>query len=306
MHRCHFCERSVPAALRFCPVCGTDLRARPTQDVSVPAPPMAEVMPLIAAPAPARPARRKRWLPDRRLTSIIGGMVLTILLVVVGLIAVSLFLEKRQQLAMDAVSQTVRLASATAIDIAAARTADARLMATLTAVALARATPTATPFPSPSATMTPVATPSPSPTSPATVTPTLTLMTTVIPSYTPTVLMIPTTILTPTEAPTVVAVLTSSPSPTPSPSPATAVSPPTPVPRAFVNVSGLIVRSGPNTKSAILGTVRKGDELYIMGQNTAGNWLLVCCLAEQQPGWVFAEYVNIVGDLEAVPIVPEE
>ncbi|MBP7963996.1 MAG: DUF3048 domain-containing protein [Caldilineaceae bacterium] len=104
--------------------------------------------------------------------------------------------------------------------------------------------------------------------------------------------------LKPTATPTV-------PSPTPEAAPT-----PTPVlaqplePVGVVNGGVVNVREGPSTAYAILGQVREGDEVKILGRDEDGTWWQICCVGEGQTGWMAAEFVDAGFSAEAGQAIP--
>lgn len=133
-------------------------------------------------------------------------------------------------------------------------------------------TPTVTPVPSDTPTAAPTDTPTPSPTATATDTPSP----------------------EPTETPTLEATET----PTSVPTPAT--------PAAEIVASILNLRSGPGTVYDRVGQVAEGKELDIVAKAPEGDWLLVCCVDDQQV-WIAgsSEYVRQLGPLDSVPVAQE-
>ena len=110
---------------------------------------------------------------------------------------------------------------------------------------------------------------------------------------------------------------TSVPSPTPktaaSPTPLpTQTLPPTPSAKLVGVVNGDVVnvREGPSTAYPILGQVRAGDDVEILGKNEEGSWWQICCLGDgatgdKQPGWMAAEFVDPsfgAADADSIPV----
>lgn len=105
-----------------------------------------------------------------------------------------------------------------------------------------------------------------------------------LPTFTPTPTLSPTPTLTPTPIPT-----------------ATFTPTPEPTLQATVAVSLIYLRSGPDAaypEKVILG---EGEELTIIGRNTAGDWFQVR-LINGMEGWVFADLVSPVFGAEILPI----
>ena len=61
---------------------------------------------------------------------------------------------------------------------------------------------------------------------------------------------------------------------------------------------GLNVRAGPGTGYPVLATLPAGSRLTPVGRDAEGRWVQVCCVAEDQPGWVLAELVDLAVDLQ--------
>lgn len=62
------------------------------------------------------------------------------------------------------------------------------------------------------------------------------------------------------------------------------------------------VRSGPSTETPVLITLTPKQVVRIIGKNTAGDWYQV--EINGQPGWIWADLVEVSGDVDAVPVVP--
>lgn len=75
-------------------------------------------------------------------------------------------------------------------------------------------------------------------------------------------------------------------------------------PTPFVEVQSdtLNVRLGPGTDYPIVGQLAAGAQVALIGRNEAGDWLVVCCVAEGKPGWVAARLVRTEADLPALPV----
>jgi hypothetical protein len=106
--------------------------------------------------------------------------------------------------------------------------------------------------------------------------------------------------------------VTASPSPTVTPTPVTAPPQPTAVATATPTpgvavvkpgpAQGLNVRAGPGTDYPVLATLRAGSRLTLVGRNAEGQWVQVCCVAGDKPGWVLAELVDLAADLRSLPV----
>lgn len=129
--------------------------------------------------------------------------------------------------------------------------------------------PTATAAATPSPTETPSLPPTPMPTPTATATP--------LPTDTPT----PTDMSTPTD---------------------TATRTQTPTPFVSFDKGPVELQSGPGEAYLMIATL--GDAsipLTVVGRNSDGTWLLICCVSER-PLWVAAEQVTIHSDVSGVPV----
>ena len=81
----------------------------------------------------------------------------------------------------------------------------------------------------------------------------------------------------------------------PQPPSAIAESTPTAVPvSAQVQTEALNVRKGPGTNYAILATLKKGDNVSVIGQNADGSWYQIY-LADGREGWVSSNLVALTG-----------
>ena len=57
----------------------------------------------------------------------------------------------------------------------------------------------------------------------------------------------------------------------------------------------LNVRSGPSSKTAIVGVLRDGDAAYLLGESK-GSWVKVKAGENGDEGWVFSKYLREVED----------
>jgi CRP-like cAMP-binding protein/uncharacterized protein YgiM (DUF1202 family) len=89
---------------------------------------------------------------------------------------------------------------------------------------------------------------------------------------------------------------------TEAPSPAATPSVPT---RARITGDGLQVRVGPGTTYDVMASLAEGDEVNILGRDEMGDWLKVS-LDSGEEGWVAAEFVDVEGNLKAVPMITPE
>lgn len=149
-------------------------------------------------------------------------------------------------------------------------------------VVVATDTPTAAPTHTATATMEPTATPTTAPTD------------TPLPTQTPSPTTTPTETATATDTPTAEPTETPTPEPTPD------------TPAAQVVASVLNVRSGPGTVYDRIGQVAEGSQLDIVAKAPDSDWLLVCCVDDNQV-WVIGsgEYVRQVGPVDSVPVAEE-
>jgi hypothetical protein len=68
-----------------------------------------------------------------------------------------------------------------------------------------------------------------------------------------------------------------------------------------VAVDLLNLRAGPDTSYDILTMMEEGTELKVVGRTETSDWLKVVT-ADGREGWVFAEMVNVSGDLGAIAV----
>lgn len=90
---------------------------------------------------------------------------------------------------------------------------------------------------------------------------------------------------------------TASATPTETPTPS-----PTPNPTAEVIVELAQIRGGPGNAYQIIRNATLGELLEIIGRSEDGRWLVVSLVLDEQ-GWIFAEQVQIVEDMEGLAIV---
>jgi hypothetical protein len=78
----------------------------------------------------------------------------------------------------------------------------------------------------------------------------------------------------------------------------------TPAPTPYVVVGAATVngRRGPGTSYELIGQVKQGQALMLMGRSQASDWWLVCCISNQ-PAWVSAESVIANGASEGAPLL---
>ncbi len=121
--------------------------------------------------------------------------------------------------------------------------------------------------------------------------PTPTRTSTPLPTATPT----RTATATATRPPTATATLTATVSPT-----ATRTRGPGPVSQVIVVAN---VRSQPGLGSPVLEQAPIGKSYTILGRDSTGGWLQVCCTTRGETGWLAAALVTITGNIEDVPVV---
>ena len=102
--------------------------------------------------------------------------------------------------------------------------------------------------------------------------------------------------------PTATPLATEAPSPTATPSSAVTLIVPM---RARITGDGLQVRVGPGTAYEVRASLAEGDEVNVLGRDEMGDWVKVG-LDSGEEGWVAAEFVDVGGNLKAVPVVTPE
>jgi len=75
--------------------------------------------------------------------------------------------------------------------------------------------------------------------------------------------------------------------------------------RARIMGDGLQVRVGPGTDYEVRVSLAEGDEVDVLGRDEMGDWIKVS-LDSGEEGWVAAEFVDVGGDLKAVPVITPE
>jgi uncharacterized protein YgiM (DUF1202 family) len=111
--------------------------------------------------------------------------------------------------------------------------------------------------------------------------------------------------LSPSSTPTHTATPTRTPTATATPTLAPSATPTVPVnlASALVIVERANVRGGPGPDYEVVGVVMQDEQYEIIGRTNAGDWWQICCVAGNQPGWLFGELVTTSGDLLLVPVV---
>jgi hypothetical protein len=63
------------------------------------------------------------------------------------------------------------------------------------------------------------------------------------------------------------------------------------------------VRGGPSTKDKIISSVKKNDQLTLVGRNSDNTWFQINIAGSTAPGWIFAQTLQIVsGDPNTLPV----
>lgn len=75
---------------------------------------------------------------------------------------------------------------------------------------------------------------------------------------------------------------------------------------AVVTALGLNVRAGPGVEYARLGAVAGGTELTLSGRDQSGTWVRGRAPEEELEGWFSAQYMDIDGDVMALPVMRVE
>ncbi|MEZ4643498.1 MAG: SH3 domain-containing protein [Chloroflexota bacterium] len=78
---------------------------------------------------------------------------------------------------------------------------------------------------------------------------------------------------------------------------------PLPTPQVAILASRLNVRSGPSVDYPIVGLIEEGGVYDLVGRLNDGTWWQLCCLEDNETGWVINEGVEVWGDVELVPVV---
>lgn len=94
---------------------------------------------------------------------------------------------------------------------------------------------------------------------------------------------------------------TATPTPSPTPVPFTVASLP-----ARVRSQDTSLRIGPSNIYTVTGTLVANQEIRLLGRSPSGEWVYVCCVANNEPGWVRQAYVDIPADADLGPGAPED
>jgi len=73
--------------------------------------------------------------------------------------------------------------------------------------------------------------------------------------------------------------------------------------KAVVNAPLVNVRRGPGTDYDVVTFVERGAEFDIIGKNADASWWQICCVDGGDSAWIIAEYVDTLGDADAVPVI---
>jgi N-acetylmuramoyl-L-alanine amidase len=65
------------------------------------------------------------------------------------------------------------------------------------------------------------------------------------------------------------------------------------------------MRVGPGAAYEVTASLAEGDEVNVLGRDEMGDWVKVS-LDSGEEGWVAAEFVDVGGDLKAVPVITPE
>ncbi len=130
-----------------------------------------------------------------------------------------------------------------------------------------------------------------------------------LPSLTP-LPVTPSATPVPTHNPSPTASMPALPTATPSPLPAsppepsaTLPAPATQAPQVRAMGPPVNIRTGPDVIYPIVGGLAGDLRLDIIGISPFDSWWQVCCV-NGAPGWVFSPFVEVIGDVQAVPEVP--
>jgi hypothetical protein len=82
------------------------------------------------------------------------------------------------------------------------------------------------------------------------------------------------------------------------------VAPTTPPPWWVEIYQDVNVRAGPNTDYDLIGTLIPGQTSEILGQSPTGTWLKIRYIGgPDNAGWVFREFVRVMGDAPNMPTI---
>lgn len=95
---------------------------------------------------------------------------------------------------------------------------------------------------------------------------------------------------------------TNKPEPTEAPTEAPQATP-EPVVVKAVPTDVLNIRQGPARTTASLGKLQKGQEVTVVGRNGDGTWLQIQIPDKTERGWISAEFADVTGDVNTLPVV---
>src|SRR5205085_2530587 len=89
----------------------------------------------------------------------------------------------------------------------------------------------------------------------------------------------------------------------PSPFPTTTFTA-SPTPEGVVGTmkSNVNVRTGPGANYPVIGQLRKGDQVPLIGASADLAWYVINF--RQQNGWISASLVTVFGDVRTLPVIP--
>lgn len=74
--------------------------------------------------------------------------------------------------------------------------------------------------------------------------------------------------------------------------------------RLTINTDLVNLREGPGLNATIITILQKGASFDIIGKNVTGEWWFVCCF-DDKAGWVTAQFADVEGAVDQVPVVDE-
>lgn len=90
------------------------------------------------------------------------------------------------------------------------------------------------------------------------------------------------------------------PAPEPTPTPASSGLPAV-LPKALVNTELVNAREGPGTDFPVVLVLGIQETYDVTGKDASGGWWRICCV-EEQDAWVAAEFVDVQGATDALPV----
>ncbi len=80
--------------------------------------------------------------------------------------------------------------------------------------------------------------------------------------------------------------------------------PPAPAVVAATAQENVRIRANPSTSAAILGSVKKGESVQVVGKTAASDWWQIILPSDPNAtGWVSAEFATAEGPTDDIPIV---